>query len=181
MKIIKVVTSALAVMALSVIVVSTCFPLAALAQVNSNDGWSLDVGDMELPSEALTGNVCGNPFSGASAKLTSSINDPFSLDHLILSTANQTIDIHFARKYSLDDLSNQTLTFSPTSKSNVTVTLTCNQALTQPETFNGFTGVGLKIKFGTYARGAIAANMILRLPSRPASYVRGKIAVMPPV
>jgi hypothetical protein len=162
------------------IVVCCSFPIASKSQVTPNDGWSLDVSDMDPPNQALSGNVCGNSFAGAGAKLTSSINDPFSLDHLVLSTANQTVDIQFARKYSLDDLSNQTLIFTPSSKDNVTVKLTCNQALSQPESFNAYTGVGLKIKFGTYERGAIAAHMILRLPSRPPSYVQGAVAVIPP-
>jgi hypothetical protein len=163
------------------IVLCCSFPIAARSQVSPNDGWSLDVSDMDLPNQALSGNVCGNSFAGVSAKLTSSINDPISLDHLLLSTASQSLDIQFARKYSLDDLSNQTLIFTPSSKDNVTVKMTCNQALNQPESFNAYTGVGLKIKFGTYERGAIAAHMILRLPSRPPSYVQGAIAVVPPL
>jgi hypothetical protein len=154
--------------------------IPSIAQAVPNNGWSLDVTDMDLPNQALTGTVCGNPFSGASAKLTSSINDPFSLDHLVLSTASQSIDIQFAKKYALEDLSNQTLIFTPNSKDNVTVKMTCNQSLNQPESFNAYTGVGLKIKFGTYERGAIATHMILRLPSKPPSYIQGAIAVVPP-
>ncbi len=151
------------------------------AQVNTASGSALDVTNLDLPSKALEGTLCGSPFSGATAKLTSSINDSFSLDHLVLSTVNQTIDIQFAKKYSLDSLANQTLIFTPSATTdNLTVKITCDKSANLVQSFNAYNGVGLKIKFGTYERGAIAAQMILHLPSQPPTDVHGAIAVMPP-